>query len=45
MGEARRMAGELVKLYRHGVIGGPADIEATFYAWLVHTLDTTYESR
>jgi hypothetical protein len=43
MGEARRIAGELAKLYRDGLISGARDPEATFYAWLVHTFDATYE--
>jgi hypothetical protein len=43
MREARRIAGELVKLYRDGALSGPDDPEAVFYAWLIRTFDATYE--
>ena len=36
--EARRIAGELVKLYRAGAIKGVGDPEAQFYAHLIHTV-------
>ena len=40
--EARRIAGELVKLHRDGAIKGPDDPEAAFYAHLIHTFGATY---
>ena len=43
MGEARRVAGELVKVHRDGVIRGADDSEAIFYARLLRIFDATYE--
>jgi hypothetical protein len=37
--EARRVAGELVKLHKAGAISGPEDPEARFYACLLHTFE------
>jgi hypothetical protein len=45
MGEARRIACELVKLYRDSVVSGAGDPEASFYASLVHAFGATYEGR
>ena len=40
--EPRRIATELVKLQKDGVISGPDDPDAGFYASLIHTLGGTY---
>lgn len=42
LAEARRVAGELVRLYRDGVIAGPDDPEARFYAHLIHTFQGAF---
>ena len=39
--EARRVAGELVKLHRDGAIKGADDPEAAFYAQVIHTFGAT----
>jgi hypothetical protein len=41
IGEAQRIAGELVKMHRDGAIGGE-DLEAQFYAQVLHTFGGTY---
>jgi hypothetical protein len=41
-GEAKRLAGELLKLHRDGAISGPGDPEAEFYAQVIHTFGGTY---
>lgn len=40
--EARRIAGELVKLYHAGAITGPADPEAHFCARLIRDFGASY---
>ena len=42
-GEARRIAGELVKLHRDGAFADANDPEARFYAVVLHTFVATYE--
>lgn len=41
--EARRIAGELVKLHRDGHIAGPLDPEARFMAAALATFEATYQ--
>jgi hypothetical protein len=43
--EARRIAGELVKLHRDGAIKGADDPEAHFFASLLHTFGATYNGK
>lgn len=43
--EARRIAAELMKLYRDRAIKGPDDPDARFYAHLIHTFGGTYAAR
>ena len=40
--EARRIAGELLKLQKDGAIAGSNDSDARFYATLLHTFGGTY---
>jgi hypothetical protein len=40
--EAKRVAGELLKLHRDGTISGPRDPEANFYAQVILTFGGTY---
>jgi hypothetical protein len=42
LGEAQRIAGELVKMHRDGAIKGAGDPEARFYAAVLHTFGGTY---
>jgi hypothetical protein len=44
-GEAKRIAGELVKLHRARAFAGANDPEAPFYAALLHTFGGSYEGR
>ena len=43
--EARRIAGELVKLHRDGAISGVDDPEAHFFASLLHAFGATYNGK
>jgi hypothetical protein len=43
--EAKRVAGELVKLHRAGAIADDSDPEARFYAHVIHLFGGTYEGR
>ena len=40
--EAKSIAKELLKLYNDGVISGPGDSSAVFYARLIHDFGATY---
>jgi hypothetical protein len=41
-GEAQRVAGELVKLHRDGAFADASDLEARFYAQVLHVFGGTY---
>ena len=43
--EARRIAGESVKLHAVGAISGPDDPESVFFAHLLHTFGATFDRR
>ena len=42
LAEARRIAGELVKLHKAGAIAGADDPEARFYACLLRGFEATF---
>ena len=44
-GEARRIAGELLKMKQDGVLDGPQDPEAEFCVAIIHTFGASYGCR